>query len=284
MSPVPVRSPQCAVPSAQCSVPARKSKRSSSIYAQTIARYTRLGSSAERRKFVLSASILSPLHLSTSLDPVTFTSCLLRLEITSIWAHTALHPPAQNMDVPPITSSTNSVASRFVSSDALAAARQQRELEWKAAYERLGQEPPKQPDESTEPYDGRSLWEKLNEQKVGHSARCGRQLAIPVCLSFFTDDKPAQMHEEHTVHCGLGRSSLVHGTGVRGAVHPESRPAHLESSLRLWLNRGNRGNRGELLSPQQRLACETRELIRLTIECPPRTLRRPRSKNNSRKL
>lgn len=71
-------------------------------------------------------------------------------------------------DIPPISSAT-SVSSRFVSSDALEAARKQREADWKAAYERLGQEPPKPDNDPSEPYDGRSLWEKLNEQKVSNS-------------------------------------------------------------------------------------------------------------------
>lgn len=44
------------------------------------------------------------------------------------------------------------------------AAKTQREADWKAAYERLGEKPPEK-DES-EPYDGRSLWEKLQEKKV----------------------------------------------------------------------------------------------------------------------
>ena len=65
---------------------------------------------------------------------------------------------------------TSSVSSRFVSEDALKAAQTQREAEWKAAYERLGQEPPQlQRDDTDQPYDGRSLWEKLQENKVRDS-------------------------------------------------------------------------------------------------------------------
>ncbi|GAA5827443.1 hypothetical protein JCM5353_002099 [Sporobolomyces roseus] len=65
------------------------------------------------------------------------------------------------MSAPP---SAPSVSSRFVSSKELEAASQKRQEEWKAAYERIGQEPPKQ-DEGEGTYDPRSLWEKLQENK-----------------------------------------------------------------------------------------------------------------------
>ncbi|KIY62431.1 hypothetical protein CYLTODRAFT_426925 [Cylindrobasidium torrendii FP15055 ss-10] len=48
--------------------------------------------------------------------------------------------------------------SRFISQDAIDVARDRRNTQWKAAFERLGQEPPKAVEE---PYDGRSLAEKL---------------------------------------------------------------------------------------------------------------------------
>lgn len=57
---------------------------------------------------------------------------------------------------------SSQVASRFVSSSDLENARLKREEEWKATYERLGQEPPPMPKEE---YDGRSLYEKLKETK-----------------------------------------------------------------------------------------------------------------------
>ncbi|GAA5944687.1 PSME3-interacting protein [Sporobolomyces koalae] len=59
--------------------------------------------------------------------------------------------------------STSSVASRFVSSTELEQAAARRAEEWKQAYARIGEEPPK-PQED-EVYDGRSLWEKLQENK-----------------------------------------------------------------------------------------------------------------------
>lgn len=76
---------------------------------------------------------------------------------------------------PPSTASTSAlssgVASRFVSADALEQAKQQRAEEWKEAYARLGQEPPPEMtgDGDGEAYDPRSLYERLQENKV---SRC----------------------------------------------------------------------------------------------------------------
>ncbi|KAH9082124.1 N-terminal domain of NEFA-interacting nuclear protein NIP30-domain-containing protein [Lactarius deliciosus] len=55
--------------------------------------------------------------------------------------------------------STGVVGSRFVSQSDLDTARARRDEQWKAAYARLGQEPPPAPQEDS--YDGRSLAEKL---------------------------------------------------------------------------------------------------------------------------
>ncbi|KZT30508.1 hypothetical protein NEOLEDRAFT_1053795 [Neolentinus lepideus HHB14362 ss-1] len=60
--------------------------------------------------------------------------------------------------------SSGSVGSRFVSQNDIEDARKRREEQWKAAYARLGQEPPPQPVEDA--YDGRSLAEKLAANKV----------------------------------------------------------------------------------------------------------------------
>ncbi|KAN0100719.1 N-terminal domain of NEFA-interacting nuclear protein NIP30 domain containing protein [Tylopilus felleus] len=57
------------------------------------------------------------------------------------------------------TVSVTGVASRFVSQTDVDTARARREEQWKAAYARLGQEPPPQPTEDA--FDGRSLAEKL---------------------------------------------------------------------------------------------------------------------------
>lgn len=59
------------------------------------------------------------------------------------------------------------VASRFVSADALEQAKQKRAEEWKEAYKRLGQEPPPELTQGEdEAYDPRSLYERLQENKV----------------------------------------------------------------------------------------------------------------------
>ncbi|KAF8481139.1 N-terminal domain of NEFA-interacting nuclear protein NIP30-domain-containing protein [Russula ochroleuca] len=59
--------------------------------------------------------------------------------------------------IPSISSGV--VGSRFVTQSDVEAARSRREEQWKAAYARLGQEPPPAPQEDA--YDGRSLAEKL---------------------------------------------------------------------------------------------------------------------------
>ncbi|KJA29244.1 hypothetical protein HYPSUDRAFT_32643 [Hypholoma sublateritium FD-334 SS-4] len=51
------------------------------------------------------------------------------------------------------------VGSRFVTQDEVETAKLRREEQWKAAYARLGQEPP--PQQQEEVYDGRSLAEVL---------------------------------------------------------------------------------------------------------------------------
>jgi len=73
---------------------------------------------------------------------------------------------------PPSSSSSSSlstgpsVSSRFVSSTDLEAAAAKRKEEWEAAYKRIGQEPPPNQDESEGGYDPRSLYEKLQANKV----------------------------------------------------------------------------------------------------------------------
>jgi len=56
------------------------------------------------------------------------------------------------------------VGSRFVSQDEVETAKARREEQWKAAYARLGQEPPPQQQEDS--YDGRSLAEKLAANRI----------------------------------------------------------------------------------------------------------------------
>ncbi|KAF5336824.1 hypothetical protein D9611_003281 [Ephemerocybe angulata] len=57
------------------------------------------------------------------------------------------------------------VGSRFVTQDEIDSARERRDEQWKAAYARLGQEPPPQQQEEGV-YDGRSLAEKLAANRV----------------------------------------------------------------------------------------------------------------------
>ncbi|KAF8807515.1 hypothetical protein BYT27DRAFT_7189588 [Phlegmacium glaucopus] len=56
------------------------------------------------------------------------------------------------------------VGSRFVTQDEVETAKARREEQWKAAYARLGQEPPPQQQEDS--YDGRSLAEKLAANRI----------------------------------------------------------------------------------------------------------------------
>ncbi|KAJ9117829.1 hypothetical protein QFC20_000109 [Naganishia adeliensis] len=58
---------------------------------------------------------------------------------------------------------SGSVSSRFVSQNELDEAKKRKDEEWKAAYARLGQEPPPQQEETE--YDPRSLYERLSTQK-----------------------------------------------------------------------------------------------------------------------
>jgi len=60
--------------------------------------------------------------------------------------------------------SSGSVGSRFVSQDDIDTAKARRDEQWKAAYARLGQEPPPPPTEDV--FDGRSLAEKLAANRL----------------------------------------------------------------------------------------------------------------------
>ncbi|THH02155.1 hypothetical protein EW026_g694 [Hermanssonia centrifuga] len=60
--------------------------------------------------------------------------------------------------------SSGAVGSRFITQSELETAKARRDEQWKAAYARLGQEPPPQPVEDV--FDGRSLAEKLAANKA----------------------------------------------------------------------------------------------------------------------
>ncbi|KAF9056291.1 N-terminal domain of NEFA-interacting nuclear protein NIP30-domain-containing protein [Panaeolus papilionaceus] len=66
------------------------------------------------------------------------------------------------MDIPSL--SDGQVGSRFITQDEVESAKARRDEQWKAAYARLGQEPP--PQHQEEVYDGRSLAEKLAANKI----------------------------------------------------------------------------------------------------------------------
>ncbi|PPR00659.1 hypothetical protein CVT24_000882 [Panaeolus cyanescens] len=66
------------------------------------------------------------------------------------------------MNIPSL--SDGQVGSRFITQDEVESAKARREEQWKAAYARLGQEPP--PQQQDEVYDGRSLAEKLAANKI----------------------------------------------------------------------------------------------------------------------
>lgn len=67
------------------------------------------------------------------------------------------------MDLPSL--SAGPVGSRFVSQEDLETAKARRDEQWKAAYARLGQEPPPQ-QQHEDSYDGRSLAEKLAANRI----------------------------------------------------------------------------------------------------------------------
>ena len=73
-------------------------------------------------------------------------------------------------DTPATGANSGGVASRFVSSKSLEEAKERRAAEWKAAYERLGQEAPPPPEDDN--YDPRSLFERLQENKVRTHSVC----------------------------------------------------------------------------------------------------------------
>ncbi|KAF8576559.1 hypothetical protein K439DRAFT_1418858 [Ramaria rubella] len=77
-------------------------------------------------------------------------------------------------DIPSLSS--GSVGSRFVSQTDLDAAKEKREEQWKAAYARLGQEPPERPQEDV--YDGRSLAEKLASNKAAQQEEWEQKMKL----------------------------------------------------------------------------------------------------------
>jgi hypothetical protein len=104
--------------------------------------------------------------------------------------------PSFRMDIPSL--SDRPVGSRFVSQDEIDLAKQRKEEQWKAAYARLGQDPPPQQQEDV--YDGRSLAEVgtpisprspaltstpglSHLQKLAANRVCAPSSALPVSMS-----------------------------------------------------------------------------------------------------
>ncbi|KAG8689630.1 hypothetical protein FRC09_012343 [Ceratobasidium sp. 395] len=69
---------------------------------------------------------------------------------------------------------TGSVGSRFVSQAEIDSAKERRDADWKAAYARLGQEPPPKPVED-ETYDGRSLYETAKQEEWEEKTKLSNQ-------------------------------------------------------------------------------------------------------------
>ncbi|EIW86607.1 hypothetical protein CONPUDRAFT_69070 [Coniophora puteana RWD-64-598 SS2] len=65
------------------------------------------------------------------------------------------------------------VGSRFISSNEVETARTRREEQWKAAYARLGQEPPPRPTEDA--FDGRSLAEAAKQEEWEEKTKLANQ-------------------------------------------------------------------------------------------------------------
>ncbi|KAF5374795.1 hypothetical protein D9758_000165 [Tetrapyrgos nigripes] len=80
-------------------------------------------------------------------------------------------------DIPSL--SNRPVGSRFVTQDEVESARARREEQWKAAYARLGQEPP--PPQQEDAFDGRSLAEIAKQEEWEEKTKLGTS-KIPLYL------------------------------------------------------------------------------------------------------
>ncbi|KIY45476.1 hypothetical protein FISHEDRAFT_49190 [Fistulina hepatica ATCC 64428] len=88
-------------------------------------------------------------------------------------------------DLPSLTSGL--VSSRFISQDDLETAKARREEQWKAAYARLGQEPP--PVQQEDSYDGRSLAEKLAANKIAKQEEWEEKTKLANQFRALTEDE-----------------------------------------------------------------------------------------------
>ncbi|TFK89623.1 hypothetical protein K466DRAFT_644861 [Polyporus arcularius HHB13444] len=91
--------------------------------------------------------------------------------------------------------STDGVGSRFVSQTELEAAKARRDEQWRAAYARLGQEPPQLPQEDA--FDGRSLAEAAKQEEWEERNKLGNQFrALEEDEVLFLDSVLEKQREE----------------------------------------------------------------------------------------
>ncbi|KAI0094998.1 N-terminal domain of NEFA-interacting nuclear protein NIP30-domain-containing protein [Irpex rosettiformis] len=91
--------------------------------------------------------------------------------------------------------STGAVGSRFVSQNEIDTAKARRDEQWKAAYARLGQEPPPQPVEDV--FDGRSLAEAAKQEEWEERNKLGNQFrALEEDEVLFLDSVLEKQREE----------------------------------------------------------------------------------------
>ncbi|KAK4053005.1 hypothetical protein OIO90_004129 [Microbotryomycetes sp. JL221] len=140
----------------------------------------------------------------------------------------------------PSTSSAG-VGSRFVSSKTLEEAKLKREQDWKAAYERIGQQPP-EPQGQDEPYDGRSLYEKLQEQKNKKQEAFDEQLKfknhfraldadeIDFLDSLVEDDNEEEKRKQAEIKQELSEFRKA-VTSRQAVAPPASLPTSLDSTI-----------------------------------------------------
>ncbi|KPV72252.1 uncharacterized protein RHOBADRAFT_47095 [Rhodotorula graminis WP1] len=133
---------------------------------------------------------------------------------------------------------TGGVASRFVSSAALEEAKQRREAEFKAAYARIGEEPPKQEDDGT--YDPRSLFEKLQENKSKKQEAFEEQLKFKNHFRALDEDEisflDSMIEDTNEEEREKKRLELEELKGFRAAVHKRVAPAPPPAAAALSLS------------------------------------------------
>ncbi|KAL0072088.1 hypothetical protein AAF712_001011 [Marasmius tenuissimus] len=101
-------------------------------------------------------------------------------------------------DAPVPSLSSGVVGSRFVSSDEIETAKARREEQWKAAYARLGQEPP--PQQTEDSYDGRSLAEQAKQEEWEEKTKLANQFrALEEDEIMFLDSIREKQEQEERV-------------------------------------------------------------------------------------